>query len=138
MKNLLIVIILFLCVSCTSTKYVEVPIETIKTEYVNKLEYKTDSIFVRDSIDKYIKGDTVYIEKYKTTYKYKDRVLTDTVVKTDSIQVPVYIENTKEVNKLKGYQYFLMYSGITLFLLIACIIYRYIRKNLDKIKRLFS
>lgn len=138
MKNLLIVIILFLCVSCASTKYVEVPIETIKTEYVNKVDYKTDSIFIRDSIDRYIKGDTVFIEKYKTTYKYKDRVLTDTIVKTDSIQVPVYIEKTKEVNKIKGYQYFLMYSGVTLFLLIAYIIYRYIRKNLDKIKKLFS
>jgi hypothetical protein len=138
MKNLLIVIALLLCVSCTTTKYVEVPIETVRTEYINKLEYKTDSIFIRDSIDRYVKGDTVFIEKYKTTYKYKDRVLTDTIVKNDSIQVPVYIEKTKEVNKLKGYQYFLMYSGIVLFVLIVYIIIRYIKKNLNNLKKLFS
>jgi hypothetical protein len=125
-------------VSCTTTKYVEVPIETVRTEYINKVDYKTDSVFIRDSIDRYVKGDTVFIEKYKTTYKYKDRVLTDTIVKNDSIQVPVYIEKTKEVNKLKGYQYFLMYSGIVLFVLIVYIIIRYIKKNLNNLKKLFS
>jgi hypothetical protein len=127
--------------SCKTTKYIEVPIETIKTEYINKAEYKTDSIFIRDSIDRYIKGDTVFIEKYKTTYKYKDRVLTDTLVKNDSIQVPIYIETVKEVNKIKGYQYFLMYSGIVLFILIAYVIYRYIKNSVsivNIIKKLFS
>jgi hypothetical protein len=132
MKNLLIVILLFICMSCASTKYVEVPIETTKVEYINKVDYKTDSIYVRDSIDRYIRGDTVFIEKYKTTYKYKDRIKTDTVVRVDSIQVPVHIETVKEVNKIKGYQHFFMYSGVAFFLLIAYIIFRYIRRTLGK------
>lgn len=119
---------LFLCISCSTTKYVEVPIETVKTEYLNKIDYRTDSVYIRDSIDRYIKGDTVFIEKYKTSYKYRDRYLTDTIVKTDSIQVPIHIETIKEVNKIKGYQYFLIYSGIAFLVLIIYKIYQYIRK----------
>ena len=111
MRSLLIAILIFICASCTTTKYVDrpVPVETIRTEYVNQL-YR-DSVFVHDSIDRYIQGDTVYQYKYKYIYKYLNR--TDTVVKTDSIEVPVEIKTTevKEVNKIKGYQSFLMYFG---------------------------
>lgn len=83
MRLLLIAMFLFIITACTSTKYVEVPveIETVRTEYINKL-YK-DSIFIHDSIDRYISGDTVYQLKYQYIYKYMNR--TDTVCKTDSI-----------------------------------------------------
>lgn len=132
MKSLLIAVLLLLCMSCTTTRYIEVPIETIKTEYVNKIDYKIDSVYVRDSIDRHIKGDTLYIEKYKTVFKYRDRLITDTIIKTDSIQVPVHIETVKEVNKIKGYQKFLIYSGVAFILLIIFVIYKYIRKITGK------
>lgn len=118
MRDLLIAILLFICVSCTTTKYVDrpIPIETVRTEYVNQL-YR-DSVFVHDSIDRYISGDTVYQYKYKYIYKYLNR--TDTVVKTDSIQVPVEVKVTeiKEVNKIRQYQSALMWLGglFTIFL----------------------
>lgn len=118
MKNLLIAILLFICASCTTTKYVDrpVPVETVRTEYVNQL-YR-DSVFVHDSIDRYISGDTVYQYKYKYIYKYLNR--TDTIVKTDSIEVPVEIKTTeiKEVNKIRWYQSALMWLGglFTIFL----------------------
>lgn len=132
MRGLLIAFFLFLCVSCSTTKLVEVevPVETVRTEYVNNIQY--DSIHVRDSIDRFIKGDTVFLYKYRDIYKYKYR--TDTVVKVDSIQVPVRITTTKEVevNKIKGYQHFLMYSGLAFILLIIYTIYRYIRRTLGK------
>lgn len=120
MRGLLVAILLFVLVSCSTTKYVDrpVPVETVRTEYVNQL-YK-DSVFVHDSIDRYISGDTVYLYKHKYIYKYLNR--TDTVVKTDSIQVPVYLKTTeiKEVNKLRWYQTSLMWVGAVflLFLLI--------------------
>lgn len=118
MRNLLIAILLFICASCTTTKYVDrlVPVETVRTEYVNQL-YR-DSVFVHDSIDRYISGDTVYQYKYKYIYKYLNR--TDTVVKTDSVEVPVEIKTTeiKEVNKIRWYQSILMWLGglFTIFL----------------------
>ena len=118
MKNLILILFILLCVSCSTTKYVDrpVPVETVRTEYVNQL-YR-DSVFVHDSIDRYIQGDTVYQYKYKYIYKYLNR--TDTVVKTDSIEVPVEIKTTevKEVNKIKGYQSFLMYFGFGFILIL--------------------
>lgn len=120
MRSLLIAILIFICASCTTTKYVDrpVPVETVRTEYVNQL-YR-DSVFVHDSIDRYVSGDTVYQYKYKYIYKYLNR--TDTVVKTDSIQVPVEIKTTeiKEVvKKPKWYQTFFMHFGaISLLILI--------------------
>lgn len=86
MRVLLIVIMLFICIGCrTITKevMVEVPVEVekVKVEYINKL-YK-DSVFIHDSIDRFVSGDTVYQYKYKYIYKYLNR--TDTVHKIDSI-----------------------------------------------------
>lgn len=92
MRSLLIVILVFIFTSCTTTKYIDrpVPVETVRTEYINQL-YR-DSVFIHDSIDRYISGDTVYQYKYKYIYKYLNR--TDTLVKTDSIEVPVEIKTT--------------------------------------------
>lgn len=103
MRSLLIAILILICASCTTTKYVDrpVPVETVRTEYVNQL-YR-DSVFVHDSIDRYISGDTVYQYKYKYIYKYLNK--TDTIVKTDSIEVPVEVKTVevKEVNKIRWY-----------------------------------
>ena len=103
MRSLLIAILIFICASCTTTKYVDrpVPVETVRTEYVNQL-YR-DSVFVHDSIDRYVQGDTVYQLKYKYIYKYLNK--TDTIVKTDSIEIPVEVKTVevKEVNKIRWY-----------------------------------
>lgn len=119
MRSLLIVILVFILAACTSTKYVEVPVpvETVRTEYINQL-YK-DSVFIHDSIDRYISGDTVYQYKYKYIYKYKNRV--DTLVQNDTIQVPVTIRTTEtvEVNKIKWYQSILMHLGFGLIVVLG-------------------
>lgn len=98
-------------VSCKTTREVEVPvyIETVRTEYINQL-YK-DSVYIHDSIDRYISGDTVYLYKYRYLYKYLNRV--DTICRTDSIEVPVPIKEIQiqEVNKIKWYQSLLMWLG---------------------------
>lgn len=127
MRGLLIAILIFFCVSCTTTKYVDrpVPVETVRTEYINQL-YR-DSVFVHDSIDRYISGDTVFQYKYKYIYKYLNR--TDTVVKNDTIQVPVEIKTTeiKEVNKLRWYQITLMWVGGLSLLILSFILGKKLR-----------
>ena len=132
MRSLLIAILIFIVVSCTTTKYVDRPVlvETVRTEYVNQL-YK-DSIFVHDSIDRFISGDTVYQYKYKYTYKYFNR--TDTVVKTDSIEVPVEIKTTevKEVNRIKGYQSFFMCFGFVFILILVYKVIKFIKTIFNK------
>lgn len=124
MRGLLIALLVFICVSCSTTKYVDrpVPVEIVRTEYINQL-YR-DSIFVHDSIDRYVKGDTVYQYKYKYIYKYLNR--TDTILKTDSIEVPVEINTVEinEVNKLKWYQSTLMWIGGLALLILSFILGR--------------
>ena len=76
--------------SCRSVQYV--PIESIRTEYKTRDSIRFDSIYQRDSVLLFVKGDTVYKEKYKYLYKYQYVNSTDTVLKTDSIQVPFPVE----------------------------------------------
>lgn len=113
--GIIAILVLLLC-SCTTTRIVEVPVKTIQTEYIHNT--RTDSVIIRDSIDRWLSGDTLYIYKERTRYVTKERV--DTVCKTDTITNVVTIENVKEVqvNNLKWYQKWLMGAGgVSLFIL---------------------
>ena len=108
MKNLILILILGIIVSCCkSTKYIEVPVDRVKIEYRNSVSidtiYRNDSTIIRE------KGDTVFLEKYKYIYKVKE--LKDTVNITDTITVVNTVEVTKEVNKLYNWQVGLMVLG---------------------------
>ena len=126
MRNLVfIVIIIFLLSACSSTKFVEVPIEVIKKEYIHNT--RIDSVYIKDSIDRWQKGDTLYITKWHTKYKYI--INTDTVLKTDTITkvVTVVEEKKVEINKLKWYQSTLMWIGGIVSLIIIFILGRKIK-----------
>lgn len=116
MKAILIIILL-IATACTTTRYIEtpVPIETIKTEYITQL--KEDSIYIHDSIDRYISGDTVYQYKYKYIYKFLN--IKDTIQQIDTIQIPIEVMQIKEVNKLKWYQSTLMYLGLAFLIVVS-------------------
>ena len=76
--------------SCRSIK--EVPVETIRTayKYIDRLQH--DSIYVKDSVRYYTKGDTVFADKYLYRYKYLVINGVDSFVKVDSVQVPYPVE----------------------------------------------
>lgn len=76
--------------SCRSIQYV--PLETVRTEYRTRDSIRYDSIYNRDSVYLLIKGDTVYLYKYKYLYKYRTINRVDTVIRNDSVQVPCLIE----------------------------------------------
>lgn len=103
--TLLLIMIISSCK--TTTKVVEIPVETIKKEYINSI--KIDSVYVRDSIDRWQKGDTLYITKWHTKFKYINKV--DTIVKTDSIPKIVTVEKKVEVNHIYWWQNTLMWAG---------------------------
>lgn len=93
MRNLLYIILLTIAIcltSCRSIKYV--PVETVKTEYKTRGSIRFDSIYEHDSIFLFVKGDTVYKEKYLYKYRYLTINKTDTVMKTDSVQIPYPVE----------------------------------------------
>lgn len=125
MRKFILTLVLALSLSaCTTTKYIEIPveIEKIRTEYI--IDHRVDSIYERDSTDRYSKNDTIFIykEKVKNRYIYK----TDTIVRTDSIPyvVETKITTTREVNVLKWYQKALMYLGLTTLGALGYMIYR--------------
>lgn len=123
-KLLFIIPILILLASCAAQKQIiEVPVETVKTEYIH--DTKIDSVYVRDSIDRWREGDTVFIYKEHTKYKYLNK--TDTIVRVDSIPKIIKVEIVKEVevNHIKWYQKALMWiGGIMSLILTGYIIYK--------------
>ena len=97
--------IMFSFIGCTTTKYV--PIESVRTEYINKVE--KDTVIINN--DRLIKekGDTVYIVNTKYVYKTKNKI--DTILRIDTIPIIQEVEVIKEVNKLKDWQVILMVLG---------------------------
>ena len=134
MKKLVFIVIATLLFSAcrTITKTIEVPVEipveVVKKEYIH--DTKIDSIYIRDSIDRWQKGDTLYITKWHTKFKYINKV--DTIVKTDSIPKIVPVVKEVEVNHIYWWQKSLMYIGVLVVIILLSIIgfklYKLVRK----------
>ena len=121
LKTLFLLLFLTTIISCTTTKIVEVPVETIKTEYIEQVKY--DSIYSKDSIYIMQKGDTIYNNKVQYLYKYK--YLRDTINITDTIPKIVTVKDTQYVNQLYTWQKLLIVIGIgfILYWIIKLVIY---------------
>lgn len=144
----IILILLSMLTSCSHkvryiTQTVEIP--KIQKEYVNRV----DSVFIKDidSIytDRYIKSDTVYIEKNRIKYRDRYALHTDTLLKTDSIFVPVRYQDPtliEEINKLKTdsavkekiYNHSIKVHRYVILIFVLCLILF----NLNKIKKIFK
>lgn len=141
-------ILLSMLTSCSHkvryiTETVEVP--KIQNEYVNRV----DSVFIKDVdsiyIDRYLKSDTQYIETTKIKYRDRYALHTDTLLKTDSIFVPVkYQDSTliEEIGKIKTdsavkeklHKHTIkMYRYVILMFVLCFILF-----NLNKIKKIFK
>lgn len=122
LKTLFFLLFLTTIVSCkTTTKIVEIPVETIKTEYIEQVKY--DSIYSRDSIYIMQKGDTIYNNKVQYLYKYK--YLRDTINITDTIPKIITVEKTQYINQLYTWQKLLITIGIgfVLYWIVRLVIY---------------
>ena len=143
-KIWLFILVIIALTSCRAVKYIdrtvvdsteiEVPITNTKIEYRDRFLY--DNIYVHDSIFTLIKGDTVYVSKNKETNRLVNKA--DTIIKTDTIKIPVKITKTvtkteiqvKETNILYWWQKSLMYLGF--IVLISGIVFL-----ITKIKKFF-
>lgn len=122
MKHFIIICTLISLIGCTTTKYVEVPIEKTKIEYKDRLSI--DTVIQHDSTIITMLGDTVYLEKYKYIYKVKE--LRDTINITDTTTVTKPIEVIKEINKLYTWQIVLMVlGGVSIITLVYLIIKKF-------------
>ena len=98
MRRLVYIIILLMLAICfVSCRTQYIPVESVRTEYKTRDSTRYDSIYQRDSIYTLIKGDTVYLYRYKYLYRYLTTNRTDTILKNDSIRVPYPVE--KKLNR---------------------------------------
>mgnify|MGYP000724691873 FL=1 len=93
MKRLIYIIILLILAICfVSCRTQYIPVESVRTEYKTRDSIRFDSIYQRDSVYMLVKGDTIYQYRYKYLYRYLTTNRTDTILKTDSIQIPYPVE----------------------------------------------
>jgi len=105
---LITTLLLCLCYSCRMPQYI--PIESVKTEYRDKI--LRDSIHLYDSIYIKEKGDTLIMERFR--YMYRDKLIRDSIFKCDTIRVPYPVEVLKQVKMkraLSGWQNFQIWCG---------------------------
>jgi hypothetical protein len=129
--GLIACLLITLCSSCTTTKYVEVPVVHNDTVLVNHMAH--DSIWVHDSTYIKEKGDTFLMEKWHTKYVLKELHDTTYISKTDTIPTPYPV--IQEVPaEFSAWQKLRMDVGtiaifVTLAALIGVIAWRVIRKK---------
>lgn len=125
---LMIVLGLALCAllgSCTTTKYIQVPVVHNDTTIVTK--HQRDSIWMHDSIMVSEKGDTVRIEKWHT--KYIEKQVHDTLYQSKVDSVPYPVEVIKEVPaKLTWWQQTRLHLFNIIGIALAVIVVFYIGK----------
>jgi hypothetical protein len=128
MKQLIIIIFVMsgICLSsCRSIQYV--PVETIKTntEYRDRLQ--RDSIHIKDSILMFIKGDTIFRDRWHT--EYRDKLIRDTINITDTLKTEVPYPVEKKLSKWQSFKMNIGgYSMIILLVLFIAGIYKLIKK----------
>lgn len=70
-------------------------IEKVRTEYVTQEVHHRDTIITRDSvyIREWMKGDTVFVDRFRDRYVYRDQWRDSVLIQVDSFAV----ERVKEV-----------------------------------------
>lgn len=86
-KALFLLFVLTLFVNCAQRV---VPIESVRVDSVYSARYERDTIYERDSVTIYAQSDTIYKDRYK--YVYRDRVLRDTIYKSERDTVTNVVE----------------------------------------------
>lgn len=128
MRHIVFLLLFLAILAATScTRHVYVPVETTKSDTVYLNRVQLDSIYMRDSVFIDKSGDTIREFQYKYIYRFKDRIDTLYISKTDSIQVPYPVE----VVKYKTPQWCWWTLGGIVLLLVP-----YIMKWITKLKGL--
>ena len=87
---LAILLATLLAVACKNIEYV--PVETVRTEYVDKVRELHDTLLVNDKETVYVNGDTVRVTRYVDRFKVVHQRDTLCVERCDTISVPYPVE----------------------------------------------
>ena len=112
----LAIIALLALSSCTTTKYVEVPVT--KTDTLIVTDHQRDSVYLHDSITIKAQGDTIWVQEWHTKYKLKEVHDTTIVATHDTIAKPYPIIEYEE-KPLTWWQRTIQYLGYIALAAIA-------------------
>lgn len=129
MRLLSIIIAFILCLAGCRTKIKYVPVETVRTDSVFFNSVRIDSVLIHDSISVIQRGDTVVEYRHRYIYRYKDRVDTLYINRTDSIQVPYPVEIEKKLTlwqqtKIKFGGWAIAVIIVTILIVVGRMVYK--------------
>lgn len=117
--GLVIGAILLAFTGCKTKEYIKIP--SVRTEYVCRTDTfaKLDSIYMKDSVYVFQKGDTIFHNKvvYRDRYHNIYKVKTDTIIKRDSVAIERRLTKNEQRLMSLGRCYIAF-----LFILAACAI----------------
>ena len=94
---------------------------SVRTEFVWQVKQIHDSIYLRDSVFVEKKGDTVYLNKWRT--HYRERLVHDTIIveTTDTLRIKE-VANKEVVKSPNFFQMWKAYiiGAVAIILIIAC------------------
>ena len=126
MKRILAFICMLVMASCSLSRKTIKQEEkrdsaSVRTEFVWQVKQIHDSIYLRDSVFVEKKGDTIYLNKWRT--HYRERLIHDTIIveTTDTLRIKEW--QVKDV--LKSPSFFQMWKdyiigAVAILLIIAC------------------
>lgn len=124
---------------CKQVEYV--PVVEHHTEYVAKTDtfIQKDSVFCHDSVFVHMKGDTVWFERWRTQFRdrWHERIVTDTLMRADSIPVPYPVEKRLTRWQQVKQDYGGWAIGILLALIVAIILTTGFWKRVVRVIRYF-
>lgn len=124
-KRIISFLTVFLLLSCSTTQKVgETRTERVYVNHTDTLQ-NYDSIYIHDSVFSFMKGDTVFLNRTHTNYKYKylNKYVYRDSIKTDSVRVPQYIE--KKLSKLQTL--YIKAGKVSLAIIISLILFLIIK-----------
>ena len=123
-KRIILIVSIILFSSCGSTKIVEVPVEVVKTQYINNIQH--DSVYINTSTEVSSRNDTIF--QTMVQYKYKYKYLKDTICIRDTIPKIVTVEKIEYINKLTQAQKVFYWIGIIVSIILIPIVFYKIKQ----------
>lgn len=128
----MLAVMLVTLTGCRSVKYV--PVTEYRDRYVSKTDsfIKTDSVYLHDSVNVFVRGDTIFTTKtrYKDRLKYIYNTKTDTVAVHNSIPYPVKVEVEKRLSAIdKVFIWLGKMAGILFVVFTVLIVHNLVRKH---------
>ena len=125
MKACFIIVCLIMLTACSATR--DIPVESVRTEYVDRVRESRDSIYLHDSVFVLMKGDTLFVDRWHN--RYTERRVHDTtyINRSDTIRIAVPVEVEKNLTLWQRLK--VEFGGYAILgLLVICFVLYRIRK----------